>query len=151
MLKSIKLLLNINGVAIIEVQYLYDLISQKGFDSFHHEHNYYFTLSSIIKVLKNYNLHVFNAEKLRVHGGILRIYVSTSKRKIKTRKLRRRRILRTRKLRTRKLQTRKLRMRKIRTRKLHPRKLRMRKKRMRKLRRRKIPVIFLMERLRVKN
>ena len=82
MLKSIKLLLNINGVAIIEVQYLYDLISQKGFDSFHHEHNYYFTLSSIIKVLKNYNLHVFNAEKLRVHGGILRIYVSTSKRKI---------------------------------------------------------------------
>ena len=86
-LKSIKLLLNKKGLSIIEVQYLYDLISQRGFDSFHHEHTAYFTLSSIMKIMENYNLYVFDAEKLSVHGGILRVYVSPSK-KILSKRLR---------------------------------------------------------------
>ena len=84
-LKSIKLLLNKKGLSIIEVQYLYDLISQKGFDSIHHEHTAYFTLSSIIKVMKNFDLYIFDAEKLSVHGGILRVYVSPNKKKIRKR------------------------------------------------------------------
>ena len=86
-LKSIKLLLNKDGTIIIEVQYLYDLITQKGFDSFHHEHNFYFTLSSIQQLFNNYNLYIFDAEKINVHGGILRIYVSQTKKilsKVKT-------------------------------------------------------------------
>jgi len=84
-LKSIKLLLNKKGLSIIEVQYLYDLISQNGFDSIHHEHTAYFTLSSIIKVMKNFDLYIFDAEKLSVHGGILRVYVSPNKKKIRKR------------------------------------------------------------------
>ena len=84
-LKSIKLLLNKKGLSIIEVQNLYDLISQNGFDSIHHEHTAYFTLSSIIKVMKNFDLYIFDAEKLSVHGGILRVYVSPNKKKIRKR------------------------------------------------------------------
>ena len=84
-LKSIKLLLNKKGLSIIEVQNLYDLISQKGFDSIHHEHTAYFTLSSIMKVMKNFDLYIFDAEKLSVHGGILRVYVSPNKKKIRKR------------------------------------------------------------------
>ena len=79
-LRAIKLLLNQEGLLIIEVQYLYDVLSQKGFDSFYHEHVAYFTLTSIIKVLKNYGLNVFEAKRLSVHGGILRVYVSKNKR-----------------------------------------------------------------------
>ena len=85
-IKSIKLILNKEGLLIVEVQYLYDLISQKGFDSFHHEHIAYYTLSSIIKVLKKYKLFVFDAEKLKVHGGILRVFVSQKEKKF-TKKL----------------------------------------------------------------
>ena len=84
-LKSIKLLLNKKGLSIIEVQNLYDLISQKGFDSIHHEHTAYFTPSSIMKVMKNFGLYIFDAEKLSVHGGILRVYVSPNKKKIRKR------------------------------------------------------------------
>ena len=51
-LKSIKLISHENGLIIIEVQYLYDLLNQKGFDSFHHEHIAYYTASSITKLLK---------------------------------------------------------------------------------------------------
>ena len=68
------------------MQYLYDLLIQKGFDSFHHEHIAYYTASSIKKVLESHKLYVFDAEKLKVHGGILRVYVSLNKRPI-TKKL----------------------------------------------------------------
>ena len=82
-LKSIKLLLNKKGLLIAEVQYLYDLLELKGFDSFHPEHIQYYTLSSIIKVLENYGLYVFDAERLSVHGGLLRVYVSSNKRPLR--------------------------------------------------------------------
>ena len=78
-MKSIKLILNKKGLLIIEVQYLYNLLHQKGFDSFHHEHIAYYTASSITKLLEKYKLYVFNAEKLKVHGGMLRVYVSLHK------------------------------------------------------------------------
>jgi 2-polyprenyl-3-methyl-5-hydroxy-6-metoxy-1,4-benzoquinol methylase len=75
-IRSIKLILNKKGLLIIEVQYLYDLLKQKGFDSFHHEHIAYYTASSITSLLEKYNIYVFNAEKLNVHGGLLRVYAS---------------------------------------------------------------------------
>ena len=78
-IKSIKLILNKNGLLIIEVQYLYDLLKQGGFDSFHHEHIAYYTTSSIKKLLEKYNIYVFDAEKLKVHGGMIRVYASLSK------------------------------------------------------------------------
>jgi len=81
-IKSIKLILNKKGILIVEVQYLYDLLNQKGFDSFHHEHIAYYTASSITKLLKTYKLYVFNAEKLKVHGGMLRVYVSLHKKSV---------------------------------------------------------------------
>ena len=85
-IKSVKLILDSKGLLIVEVQYLYDLLIQKGFDSFHHEHIAYYTASSIKKVLESHKLYVFDAERLKVHGGILRVYVSLNKRPI-TKKL----------------------------------------------------------------
>ena len=75
-IKSIKLILKKEGILIIEVQYLYDLLSQKGFDSFHHEHIAYYTTSSILKLLKKYKIFIFDAERLSVHGGMIRVYAS---------------------------------------------------------------------------
>ena len=81
-LKSTKLLLDKDGLLIVEVQYLYDLLAQRGFDSFHHEHIAYYTASSITKILKKHGLFVFDGEKLKVHGGMLRVYASLSKKPI---------------------------------------------------------------------
>ena len=81
-LKSVKLILNKEGILIVEVQYLYDLLLQKGFDSLHHEHIAYYTASSITKVLNKHKLYVFDADKLKVHGGMLRVYISLNKKPI---------------------------------------------------------------------
>ena len=78
-IKSIKLILNKNGLLIVEVQYLYDLLKQRGFDSFHHEHIAYYTTSSLKKLLEEYEIYVFDAEKLKVHGGMIRAYASLIK------------------------------------------------------------------------
>jgi SAM-dependent methyltransferase len=85
-IRSIKLVLNKNGLLIVEVQYLYDLLRQKGFDSFHHEHIAYYTASSITKLLKTFGLHVFDVERLKVHGGMLRVYISLNEKPL-TKKL----------------------------------------------------------------
>ena len=79
-IQSIKLILKKQGILIIEVQYLYDLLSQKGFDSFHHEHIAYYTTSSILKLLKKYKIFIFDAERLKVHGGMIRVYASLHER-----------------------------------------------------------------------
>jgi len=81
-LDSVKLILNKDGLLIVEVQYLYDLLQQKGFDSFHHEHIAYYTASSIKKLLSKFNLYVFDAKRLKVHGGMLRVYISLKKKPI---------------------------------------------------------------------
>ncbi len=78
-IESIKLILQQNGTLILEVQYLYDLLLQKGFDSFHHEHIAYYTTSSLNKILKKYKIYIFDGERLNVHGGVLRVYASLYK------------------------------------------------------------------------
>ena len=81
-LNSVKLILSKDGILIVEVQYLYDLLHQKGFDSFHHEHIAYYTASSIKKLLSKFNLYVFDGERLKVHGGMLRVYISLKRKPI---------------------------------------------------------------------
>jgi len=81
-----KLILKKNGLMILEIQYLYSLLKNNGFDSFHQDHKYYYTLSSIKKIFKVFNLYIFDAEFLKNNKEILRVYISTSNQK-KTEKL----------------------------------------------------------------
>jgi len=81
-----KLILKKNGLIILEIQYLYNLLKKNGFDSFHQDHKYYYTLSSIKKIFKVFDLNIFDAEFLKNNKEILRVYISTSNKK-KTEKL----------------------------------------------------------------
>ena len=74
-IKSFKILLKNNGVAIFEFHYVINLIKKKQFDTIYHEHYYYHSLFSLNKIFKNSGLKIFDAEKIKSHGGSLRIYV----------------------------------------------------------------------------
>ena len=78
-IKGAKLILNKNGIMIIEIQYLYRVVKKNGFDSFHQDHKYYYTLSSIKKIFKEFNLNTFDAEFLKHNKEILRVYVDNNK------------------------------------------------------------------------
>jgi SAM-dependent methyltransferase len=74
--KGVKLLLKENGVAVIEVPYLRDLIDSCEFDTIYHEHLCYFSVTAINQLFKRHSLSLNEVKHLPIHGGSLRLYVS---------------------------------------------------------------------------
>lgn len=72
---GINLLLKPQGIAVIEVPYVKDLIEHCEFDTIYHEHLYYFSLTALDRLFSRHNLLVFDVEQLPIHGGSLRIFV----------------------------------------------------------------------------
>jgi len=73
-LKGVNYLMADDGVFVIEVPYLADLIANLEFDTIYHEHLSYFTLSSLNRLFTQFNLNITQASRVNVHGGSLRIY-----------------------------------------------------------------------------
>jgi len=72
-------LLSKKGTIIIEIQYLMNTLKDLTFDNIYHEHYNYWSLTSLVNFFKQFNLKIFNAEKINTHGGSLRIYISKNK------------------------------------------------------------------------
>src|SRR6185369_12482534 len=70
---GIALLLKDDGVAIIEVPYLRDMIDHVEFDTIYHEHLCYFSLTAIHRLVERHGLQVVDVERLAIHGGTVRV------------------------------------------------------------------------------
>lgn len=73
--KGMQIFLKENGTITVEFPHLLKLINENQFDTIYHEHFSYFSLLSVEKVFKNYNMSVFDLDEIPTHGGSLRIYV----------------------------------------------------------------------------
>lgn len=71
-LEGISVLLSADGVAMIEVQYLPDLLVNNAFDLVYHEHRNFFSLSSLEKAAMRHGLYVSDVELTDRQGGSLR-------------------------------------------------------------------------------
>jgi len=69
-------LLSPNGIAVFEVAYAVDMMQNCEFDTIYHEHHFYHTLHGLIPLFARHGLTVTDAERLPIHGGSLRIWVS---------------------------------------------------------------------------
>jgi len=76
---GIKELLSDTGVLTIEVPYLKNLINFNQFDTIYHEHIFYYSLSSINKILMYHDLVIYDVEELNTHGGSLRVFAKHEK------------------------------------------------------------------------
>ena len=74
--KNIKKLLSDDGVLIIEVHYLKQIIYNYNFDFIYHEHMSYYTISTIIKICEVNNLYLKDIEFIDTHGGSLRAFIT---------------------------------------------------------------------------
>lgn len=63
-----------DGVVVMEFPHLLTLINEAQFDTIYHEHYFYFSLYSVLRVFESHGLHVFDVETLPTHGGSLRVY-----------------------------------------------------------------------------
>jgi SAM-dependent methyltransferase len=67
-------LLKDNGVAVIEVPYVKDLVDHTEFDTVYHEHLCYFSMTALDKLFRRHGLYINDVRRLNIHGGSLRLY-----------------------------------------------------------------------------
>jgi SAM-dependent methyltransferase len=72
---GLQLLLKDDGVAIIEVPYVKEMIDRCEFDTIYHEHLCYFSLTALDQLFRRNGLAIGDVELLSIHGGSLRIFV----------------------------------------------------------------------------
>jgi hypothetical protein len=75
-LAGIAHLLRDNGIAMVEVQYLPDLLVNNAFDLVYHEHRNFFSLSSLESSAAMHGLRVHDVELTDRQGGSLRVSLS---------------------------------------------------------------------------
>jgi SAM-dependent methyltransferase len=73
--QGIRLLVKEDGLASLEFPYVVDLISRCEFDTIYHEHLCYFSMTALDRLFRQNGLFVNDVQRLRIHGGSLRIHV----------------------------------------------------------------------------
>lgn len=83
LMESIKIMLDEEGVFIIEVPYLIDLIEKMEYDTIYMDHLEYISVKPLVKFFKKFGMDVFDVEKYDIHGTSIRVFVCREgKRKI---------------------------------------------------------------------
>lgn len=73
--RGMAVLLKDEGVAVIEVPYVMNMIDNCEFDTIYHEHLCYFSLTALNRLFGSHSLRIIDVERLSVHGGSLRLFV----------------------------------------------------------------------------
>jgi SAM-dependent methyltransferase len=74
--RGLRLLLKPDGVAIIEVPYVRDLVDHTEFDTIYHEHLCYFSLTALKRLFERHELVLVDVESIPIHGGSLRLFAA---------------------------------------------------------------------------
>ena len=74
--RGIRLLLKDNGIAVIEVPYVKEMIDRCEFDTIYQEHLCYFSLTALDRLFCRHDLVIEDVERLPIHGGSLRLFVA---------------------------------------------------------------------------
>jgi len=72
--EGVEMLIDSDGVFIIEVYYMKSLIGKNLFDTIYHEHLSYFTVKTISALLERLGMELFDVELTDTHGGSLRVF-----------------------------------------------------------------------------
>lgn len=72
---GIRLLLKDNGMAVIEVPYVKEMIDRREFDTIYQEHLCYFSLTALDRLFRRHDLLIADVERLPIHGGSLRLFI----------------------------------------------------------------------------
>ncbi len=73
--EGIAAILKTDGVAVIEVPYVKDLVDKCEFDTIYHEHLCYFSVTALDALFRRHRLYLQSIRRLSIHGGSLRLYV----------------------------------------------------------------------------
>lgn len=74
--KNIKEILKKNGIWIIEMSYLSEMIKTNSFDTICHEHLEYYSLKSLNYLMNQNGMKIFKISFNNINGGSIRCYIS---------------------------------------------------------------------------
>ena len=72
---ALEILLADDGIVVIEVPYVRELINNCEFDTIYHEHLCYFSVTSLSHLFERHGLRIRDLRELSIHGGSLRLFV----------------------------------------------------------------------------
>lgn len=75
--EGIRAVLKPDGVAVVEVPYVQDMLDGCEFDTIYHEHLCYFSLTALEGCFRRHGLTITDVERVSIHGGSLRLFAST--------------------------------------------------------------------------
>jgi SAM-dependent methyltransferase len=73
---GMRTLLRPDGLAVVEVPYLRDLVEHCEFDTIYHEHLCYFSVTALDRLFRRHGLVLREVERIPIHGGSLRLFVA---------------------------------------------------------------------------
>lgn len=76
--EGVKKLLNSNGVFVLEVQYVLDLLKHNEFDNTYHEHICFHGVTPLKYLLKMHGMEIIDVIHTNTHGGGIMVFASQS-------------------------------------------------------------------------
>lgn len=73
-LRGCKTVIGENGLVIIEMPYLGDLLNRTEYDTIYHEHLCYFSVTSLMRLCESAGLRIVRMDHVPIHGGSLRMH-----------------------------------------------------------------------------
>jgi hypothetical protein len=73
--EGIGIVLADDGVAVIEVPYVVDLVNHCEFDTIYHQHLCYFSVTALDRLFRQFGLYLNDVQRTPIHGGSLRLFV----------------------------------------------------------------------------
>jgi len=75
---GVRAILRDDGICVVEVPYVKEMIDRCEFDTIYHEHLCYFSLTALNTLFNRHGLQIVQVEQVPIHGGSLRILASPS-------------------------------------------------------------------------
>lgn len=73
---GLKCALNENGTITMEFPHLLNLMKYNQFDTIYHEHFSYLSILAVKRIFEQKDLKIYDVQKLKTHGGSLRIFAT---------------------------------------------------------------------------
>jgi len=73
-LEGFRVLLAPEGLAVVEVPYLGELVDRLEYDTVYHEHLCYFSVTALMRLCEGVGLSIRRIDHVPVHGGSIRMY-----------------------------------------------------------------------------
>ncbi len=74
--EGIHIVLKEEGMAVLEVPYVVDLVDHGEFDTIYHQHLCYFSVTALDRLFRRHDLYLNEVKRVPIHGGSLRLFVT---------------------------------------------------------------------------